>query len=145
MAQPRILIVEDDADWQEIYRRCLRGTDYEITAARKIKTALALLEEQFFDVVITDLKMLGGAEEFSGFGVLEQAKAINSDVQVIVITGYGSADHALRAIGSGAYDYVTKDRDLSKTNSSASHAWASRAAIESLLVSQVAGRANPAS
>jgi DNA-binding NtrC family response regulator len=112
MSQPRILIVEDDADWQKIYRRCLGDTDYDITAARKLTTALALLEEQLFDVVITDLKMLGGAEEFSGFGVLEQAKATHPDVQVIVITGYGSADHALRAMGSGAYDYITKDRDL---------------------------------
>jgi len=112
MARPRILIVEDDADWQEIYQRCLRNAHYEITAARKLSTALALLEEQPFEVVITDLKMLGGAEEFSGFGVLEQARTLHPDVQVIVITGYGSADHALRAMGSGAYDYITKDRDL---------------------------------
>jgi len=112
MPQPRILIVEDDADWQDIYRRCLGDGDYAITAARKLSAALALLEEQPFDVVITDLKMLGGAEEFSGFGVLEQAKAANPEAQVIVITGYGSADHALRAMGSGAYDYITKDRDL---------------------------------
>ncbi|MCP4543060.1 MAG: response regulator [Chloroflexi bacterium] len=114
MPRPRILIVEDDAEWQEIYHRCLRGTDYQVTPVRKIKTALTLLQDQPFDVVITDLKMLGGAEEFSGFGVLEQAKAINPDVQVIVVTGYGSASHALRAIGSGAYDYITKDRDLRK-------------------------------
>jgi len=114
MARPQILIVEDDGEWQEIYRRCLRDTNYEITAARKLSTALVLLKEQSFDVVITDLKMLGGPEEFSGFGVLEQAKAVNPEVQVIVITGYGSADHALRAMGSGAYDYITKDRDLRK-------------------------------
>jgi DNA-binding NtrC family response regulator len=114
MSRPRILIVEDDLDWQEIYRRSLRGTDYEITTARRVNTALTLLEEQPFDIVLTDLKMLGGSEEFSGFGVLEQAKALNPEVQVIVITGYGSADHALRAMGSGAYDYITKDRDLSK-------------------------------
>jgi len=114
MSQPRILIVEDDLDWEEIYRRCLGGAGYEITTARRVGTALTLLEEQSFDVVITDLKMIGGAEEFSGFGVLEQAKAIHPEVQVIVITGYGSADHALRAMGSDAYDYVTKDRDLRK-------------------------------
>jgi len=112
MPKPQILIVEDDGDWQEIYRRCLSGADYGITAARRFNTALALLEEQLFDVVITDLKMLGGMEEFSGFGILERAKAIHPDAQVIVITGYGSADHALRAMGSGAYDYITKDRDL---------------------------------
>jgi DNA-binding NtrC family response regulator len=112
MNKPRLLIVEDDAEWQEIYRRCLSETNYEIKSARKVKTALALLQEEIFDVVITDLKMLGGNEEFSGFGVLEQAKARNPDIQVIVITGFGSADHALRAMGNGAYDYITKDRDL---------------------------------
>lgn len=112
MNKPRILIVEDDNEWQEIYRRCLGETLYEIESARKLSTALSLLLEKLFDVVITDLKMLGGTEEFSGFGVLEQAKAGNPDIQVIVITGFGSADHALRAMGNGAYDYITKDRDL---------------------------------
>ncbi len=114
MERPRILIVEDDGEWQEIYRRCLSEMDYDITSARKLSTAFALLEEQPFDVVITDLKMLGGNEAFSGFGVLEQAKALNPDVQVIVITGYGSIEHAMRSMGSGAYDYITKDLDLRK-------------------------------
>lgn len=112
MNKPRILIVEDDNEWQEIYRRCLGEAAYEIMGARKVGTALSLLQEQSFDVVITDLKMLGGTEEFSGFRVLDQAKVKNPDIQVIVITGFGSADHALRAMGNGAYDYITKDRDL---------------------------------
>lgn len=111
---PRILLVEDDADWQEIYRRCLGSNNYDIVSTRKLKTALAMLKERQFDIVLTDLKMFGGKEEFSGFGVLEMAKEINPDVQVIVITGYGSADHALRAMASGAYDYITKDRELRK-------------------------------
>lgn len=114
MMRPRILVVEDDQDWQDIYRQSLRDADYNIASARKISTAMALLEEQPFDVVITDLKMLGGAEEFSGFGILEQAKTINPEMQVIVITGYGSAEHAMRAMRNGAYDYITKDRDLRK-------------------------------
>jgi DNA-binding NtrC family response regulator len=112
MSTPRILIVEDDNGWQEIYHRCLAGYLYEIKSARKVSTAMSLLQEEIFDVVITDLKMLGGSEEFSGFGVLESAKAKNPDIQVIVVTGFGSAEHALRAMGNGAYDYITKDRDL---------------------------------
>lgn len=114
MIRSHILIVEDDKDWQDVYRKCLQDGNYDISSARSLNTGLALLKEQSFEVVITDLKMLGGQEEFSGFGVLDQAKAISPDIQVIVITGYGSADHALRAMGSGAYDYITKDRDLRK-------------------------------
>lgn len=110
----RILIVEDDLEWQEIYHRSLQASKYHLSTARTADTALALLKEQPFDVVITDLKMLAGTDDFSGFGVLEQAKKYNPGVQVIVITGYGSADHALRAMGSGAFDYITKDRDLRK-------------------------------
>jgi DNA-binding NtrC family response regulator len=112
MNKPHILIVEDDNEWQEIYRRCLSDALYEIISVRKVGEAISLLEIEHFDVVITDLKMLGGTEEFSGFGVLEQAKASNPDIQVIVITGFGSQDRAMRAMRNGAYDYITKDRDL---------------------------------
>ena len=114
MDRPRILIVEDDNDWQQIYKSRLSKSDYEIIGTRKITEALALLHRETFNVVITDLKMLGGSEVFSGFGVLEQAKSNNAEIQVIVITGFGSADHALRAVGSGAYDYITKGPDLRK-------------------------------
>jgi two-component system, NtrC family, response regulator AtoC len=111
-APPRILIVEDDGDYLDLYSRCLRGTNYEIHTTRKLSNALHLLETEHFDVVLTDLKMFGGAEEFSGFGVLERARKLDPEIQVIVITGYGSANHALRAMGSGAYDYITKDGEL---------------------------------
>ena len=114
MDKPRILIVEDDNDWLQIYKSSLSRSAYEVIGTRKIAEGLALLQQETFDVVITDLKMLGGSEEFSGFGVLEQAKSNNSEIQVIVITGYGSADHAMRAMGSGAYDYIIKGHDLRK-------------------------------
>lgn len=112
MTVPRILIVEDDGNYLEIYRRCLENSDYEIFLARSSKKALALLEQQMFDIVLTDLKMLGGKEVFSGFGVLEQARAIDPEIQVIVITGYGGVEHALRAMRSGAYDFIVKGGDL---------------------------------
>ena len=110
----RLLIVEDDMEWQEIYLRALRNTNHEITTARTVNNALEKLNTRSFDVVITDLKMLGRSGEFSGFGVLDQAKALNPFVQVIVITGYGNTDRAMRSMGSGAYDYITKDLDLRK-------------------------------
>ena len=112
MNKPRILIVEDDNDWQQIYINSLSKSAYEITGTRKINQALSMLQSETFDVVITDLKMLGGSEEFSGFGVLEQAKSNNPEIQVIVITGFGSVDHAMRAMGNGAYDYIIKGPDL---------------------------------
>jgi DNA-binding NtrC family response regulator len=114
MSKARILIVEDDKEWQDIYQRSLSGAGYEITGVRKIKEALSILKERSFDVVITDLSMRGGDEEFSGFGVLEKAKAKNPDTQVIVVTGFGSIDHAIRTMGNGAFDYITKGPDVRK-------------------------------
>lgn len=113
MAQARILIVEDDQFYEDIYRRTLSGFDYVLMSTRKFSTAMALLEEQPFDVIITDLKMMGTTEK--GFEVLEQAKSINAQMQVIVVTAHASTDIAVRAIRSGAYDYITKvGRDLRK-------------------------------
>lgn len=110
----RILIVEDDLDWQDTYRRALSDIDYKIITARTASKAITFLKEQEFDVVIIDLKMLEGSKEFSGFGVLEQAKAINPEMPAIVITGYDRVDHALRVMGSGAYNYIIKEGDLRK-------------------------------
>ncbi len=113
MAQARILIVEDDQLYEDIYRRTLRNFDYILMSTRKFSTAMTLLEEQSFDVIITDLKMMGTTEK--GFEVLEQAKSINAQMQVIVVTAHASTDIAMRAIRGGAYDYITKvGRDLRK-------------------------------
>ncbi len=115
MSRPRILLVEDDTKWLDIYRRGLGEVNYEITAAQEFGDGLALLKEQSFNLVITDLKMLvDGEEKFAGFGVLEQARAVNPDTQVIVITGYGSEDRAIQAMRNGAYDYIVKNKNLYK-------------------------------
>lgn len=112
MKNPKILVVEDDNDWQEIYRRCLSGESYDIVSARKVNVAIKLLQEETFDLVITDLKMAGVRGEFSGFGVLDEAKARNPNTQVIVITGFGSESHATQSLGNGASDYITKGPDV---------------------------------
>ncbi|MBN2004573.1 MAG: sigma-54-dependent Fis family transcriptional regulator [Anaerolineae bacterium] len=112
MTEPQILIVEDDLDWQDVYKKILRWTNYAITSARTVNTAFDLLRETRFDIIITDLKMLGSTGEFSGFGVLEQAKAISPDTEVIIVTGYSSREHALRAMYNGAYDYIAKKGEL---------------------------------
>ena len=68
------------------------------------REALELLQTQDIDLVITDLKM----PQVGGMGVLEQAKRINPDTVVIIITGYGSIQSAIEAVKKGAYDYIEK-------------------------------------
>jgi len=106
--KPRILLVEDDMDWLEIYSDNLRDEDYIIETARSIRHAIDLLRRAIYDVVVTDLKMLGYNDDFGGFSVLQKTKELSPTTQVVVITGYGSRDIALRAMQQGAFDYVTK-------------------------------------
>jgi len=106
--KPKILLVEDDMDWLEIYSDHLRDEDYILDTARSIRQAIDLLQRATYDVVVTDLKMLGYSDDFGGFSVLQKAKELSPTTQVVVITGYGSRDIALRAMQQGAFDYVTK-------------------------------------
>jgi len=69
--------------------------------------ALGLLHETTFDVVLTDLKMVGAG----GMDVLRGVKQGQSEAEVILLTAYGSIDSAVEAMKVGAYDYLTKPTD----------------------------------
>lgn len=108
----KLLIVEDNLDWQGIYRQCLPDTDYEIQLVRRADEALQLLQTQSFDVVIADLRLIGDRGQFSGFRILDAARRLDETTQVIVATSYGESSNEERALDSGAYDFVIKDRHL---------------------------------
>lgn len=104
-----VLIVEDDADWLDIYSMKLASPEYNLTKARTVNRASELLEQQVFDVVATDLKLLGA--NTGGFDILEMVRERSPDTQVIIFTGYGGKQDAFEAMRRGAYDYVTKPLD----------------------------------
>lgn len=106
-----LLLVEDDADWLDLYCEYLKSEEYELVTARTTAQAFSLLEQNEFDVVVTDLKMIGFGNEFGGFDVLDKVKEINSSTQVIVITAYGTQEIAFRATQQGAFDIVYKPPD----------------------------------
>lgn len=104
-----VLIVEDDADWLEIYSARLATQEYNISKARSVSRATKLLDQKVFDVVATDLKLLGAST--GGFDILEIVRERSPDTQVIIFTGYGGKQDAFEAMRRGAYDYVTKPLD----------------------------------
>ncbi len=100
----RILIIDDE---QQICRNCMRiltKSGYEVDYALNGYDALKMMEDNRYQIVITDLKMsrLGGME------VLLQVKESYPDVQVIVITGYASVASAVEVMKMGACDYLPK-------------------------------------
>jgi DNA-binding NtrC family response regulator len=107
----KLLIVEDEPDYLDLYCEYLNSEEYDLTTARTISQAFALLEQNEFEVVVTDLKMIGFGNEYGGFDVLDKVKKINPSTKVIVITAYGAEDIAFKTMQHGASNIVYKTPD----------------------------------
>ncbi len=101
--QGSILIVDDEAGPRESLRMILKPI-YKIYTAANGKEALALIQKENIDLVTLDLNMPG----LSGIDVLKEIKKIRSDVEVIIITGYGTLKNAQQVIRYGAGDFISK-------------------------------------
>jgi len=101
--QGSILIVDDEAGPRESLRMILK-TIYKIHMAANGKEALELIQKENIDLVTLDLNMPG----LSGVDVLKEIKKIRSDVEVIIITGYGTLKNAQEVIRYGASDFISK-------------------------------------
>ncbi|MGA2193408.1 MAG: response regulator [Nitrospirota bacterium] len=100
----RILAVDDDPLALELLEGVLSRKGCTVDAAASGTEAMRLLERERYDVVFTDLKM----PYVSGIEVLKSARQHDSEVLVVVCTGYSSLESAIESIRAGAYDYLTK-------------------------------------
>ncbi|MDP2343594.1 MAG: sigma-54 dependent transcriptional regulator [Deltaproteobacteria bacterium] len=103
-----ILIVDDDQSMAETISRAMTQRGFVVTWKTSAAEALTALDEQDFDVVVTDLHMEG----MDGFAFCERVAANRPDVPVVMITAFGSMDTAVTAIRAGVYDFITKPFDL---------------------------------
>jgi len=101
--QGSILIVDDEAGPRESLRMILKPI-YQIYTAANGKEALDLIQRENIDLVTLDLNMPG----LSGIDVLKEIKKIRSDIEVIIITGYGTLKNAQEVIRFGAGDFISK-------------------------------------
>ena len=102
--QGKLLIVEDEKIALKNLVHVLKKDGYDVTGAQSGTAALALIESQSFDVVLTDLKM----EKVDGMQVLKKCRERNSETEVIVITGYATPESAVEAMKRGAFYYIAK-------------------------------------
>jgi len=100
----RILVVDDESSMRDLLAITLRQAGWEVTQADGGEAAVAALEDETFDLVITDLRM----RRVDGLGVLRSVKERSPRTMVIVITAYASTETAVEAMKLGAYDYITK-------------------------------------
>ena len=99
-----ILIVDDEKNYLVILEALLAPEGYEIIAEDNVLHALRLIRETDLDLVITDMKM----PRMNGMELLEEAKKVNSELPVIMMTAYGTIEMAVEAMKKRAYDYITK-------------------------------------
>ncbi|HNR12326.1 MAG TPA: response regulator [Thermodesulfobacteriota bacterium] len=99
-----ILLVDDDRSLLEIFSIILRKEGYLVKAVSNGKDALAALEDQWFDLVITDLHM----PEVNGLTILKVAKEVDKNIAVIIVTGDHNFEFALEALQLEADGYLLK-------------------------------------
>ncbi len=102
MAQ--VLIIDDHDSMREGLELLLRRRGHKTLSADGGARGLSLLQEMGADLVITDLKMA----KVDGIQVLKRVKASHPDVEVLVITAYGTIEKAVEAMKLGAADFITK-------------------------------------
>jgi len=100
----RILIVDDDPLVPRTLRMLLRKHGHDVDATASAREAFGLLAAEKYDLVISDINM----PEFDGFDVLKHVKQEHPETEVILVTGYGTIENAVRGMKEGAFDYVTK-------------------------------------
>ncbi len=110
MKQAAILVIDDDPGTLRGLQEILETEGYAVATAASGDAGLQLLQEQSFDLTLTDLAMPGKG----GLEVLQFLRQQHPDCPCIIITGYGSISSAVTAMRQGAYDYLTKPVDAAE-------------------------------
>lgn len=108
MRKPRLLLVDDEIPFVANLLKLLSRRGYEVSTAYDGDSALRIVQEREFDVVILDQNMPGK----DGITVLRELKKKQPHLEVVILTGYGSVDMALKGFELGNYDYTSKPIQL---------------------------------
>src|SRR5512139_2516578 len=122
MDSPRALIVDDEPTICRACEKILTREGYSVKIAYSGKQALAILEQESFDILFTDLKMA----EMGGMELLETLRTRFPDVVPVVITGYATIASAVETMKMGAFDYLPKPFTPDEMAAVAKKAWEKR-------------------
>ncbi|MGA9753309.1 MAG: sigma-54 dependent transcriptional regulator [Acidobacteriota bacterium] len=110
MARGRILVVDDEEGIRNTLRQILEDEGYDVEEAGTGESALGLLESRDYEVVLLDVWLPG----IDGLQVLERLKAGGHTSEVLVISGHGTVETAVKACKLGAFDFIEKPLSLER-------------------------------
>ncbi|MCK8825046.1 response regulator [Fuchsiella alkaliacetigena] len=100
----RVLVIDDEKNIRKTLSSCLEVGDYEVETAVNGEDGISKFSEQEYDLVLLDMKMPG----MDGIETLKKLKKIDSKIEVIMITAYGTIETAVESMKLGACDYLRK-------------------------------------
>ena len=100
----RILVVDDEPAHRDSLRRIFERAGHEVLVADDGQAALAVLRNETVAVLLTDLVM----PRMDGLALLKAARALSPEIDVIMMTAYGTVENAVAAMREGAYDFIVK-------------------------------------
>jgi len=106
----KILVVDDDQSIRDTLSNYLKRQDYNVYSAENGVDALEKMKEFHPDLIITDVKM----PEMNGLELLNKVKELDKHIQVIMISAYDDMQSTVKAMQSGAYDYIEKPLEIDK-------------------------------
>src|SRR3954468_23202485 len=104
MAIEKILVVDDEEIMRDFLVETLKRKGLDAVSAENGEKAIQLIEQESFDLIITDMKM----SKMYGLDVLHAAKKISPRSLVIIVTAFGTIENAVEAIKAGAFHYLIK-------------------------------------
>ena len=103
-APVQILVIDDDKAMRDACYQILSRQGYQVELAASARQGLTLLERSSFDAILLDLVM----PDLDGLEALKKIKALDPEVEVIIITGYGTIQSAVETIKAGAFHFLSK-------------------------------------
>src|SRR5919204_4019110 len=108
MANGSLLVVDDEESVAVTMGAILEMDGYAVAISTSGADALRRLDEDDFDLVLTDLRL----DDMDGLAIVSQVSRVQPDTVSIILTGYASLESAIKALREGAYDYLIKPCDV---------------------------------
>lgn len=108
MSQLHVLVVDDDPAVRDVLQEALMQEGYSVSAAEDGTTAIQAVKDSVVHIVITDFQL----PDIDGLEIIDRLAKLDAKIIPIMMTGFGTIETAVRAMKSGAFDFITKPFDL---------------------------------